>query len=49
MQEIAEAQASDNELQQLKQLTFEVQKFTLSETPSNIYCDIPEEDQTIHS
>ena len=45
MQKIAEAQVSDYELQQLKQLTFEAQKFTLSETPSNIYCDISEEDR----
>jgi len=45
MQKIAEAQVSDYELQQLKQLTFEAQKFRLSETPSNIYCDISEEDR----
>ena len=43
MQEIAEAQASDDELQQLKQSTstsLKLKKFTLSETTSNIYCTL---------
>ena len=47
MQEIAEAQASDDELQQLKQSTstsLKLKKFTLSETASNIYCDTSEEE-----
>ncbi|XP_011053051.1 PREDICTED: uncharacterized protein LOC105145295 [Acromyrmex echinatior] len=47
MQEIAEAQASDDELQQLKQSTstsLKLKKFTLSETTSNIYCDTSEEE-----
>ncbi|KAG5328076.1 PDCD5 protein, partial [Acromyrmex charruanus] len=47
MQEIAEAQTSDDELQQLKQSTstsLKLKKFTLSETASNIYCDTSEEE-----
>ena len=51
MQEIAEAQASDDELQQLKQSTstsLKLKKFTLSETASNIYCD-RKRNQTLHS
>ena len=47
MQEIAEAQASDDELQQLKQSTstsLKLKKFTLSETASSIYCDTSEQE-----
>jgi len=47
MQKIAEAQVSDDELQQLKQSTsmsLKLKKFTLSETASNIYCDTSEEE-----
>jgi len=45
MQEIAEAQASDDKLQQLKQSTsLKLKKFTLSEIACNIYCDTSEEE-----
>ncbi|XP_018396122.1 PREDICTED: uncharacterized protein K02A2.6-like [Cyphomyrmex costatus] len=47
MQEIAVAQVSDEELQQLKQSTstfLKLKKFTLSETASIIYCDTSEEE-----
>ena len=42
IKKIAEAQASDDELQlkQLLQLSLKIKKFTLSETASNIYYDI---------
>ncbi|XP_011059853.1 PREDICTED: uncharacterized protein LOC105149263 [Acromyrmex echinatior] len=47
VQEIAEAQASDDELQQLKQSTstsLKLKKFILSETASNIYWDTSEQE-----
>jgi len=50
MQEIAEAQASDDELQQLKQsmsMFLKLKKFTLSKTASNIYYDFRRRDQII--
>jgi len=51
MQEIAKVQASDDELQQLKQSTstsLKLKKFTLSETTFNIYCDTSEEKIRFH-
>ena len=53
MQEIAEALASDDELQQLKQsssMSLKLKKFALLETASNIYCDTSEEEiRPLHS
>jgi len=45
IKEIAEAQASDDELQlkQLLQFSLKIKKFTLSETASNIYYDTSKE------